>query len=465
LALAGGRSGEASRQLRAGLAAVRRHRTQFGSFDLQTGASVHGRDLARAGLAQALAQGSVPAIYRWSERARAQALLLPPVRPPEDPTAAAALEELRQLRYALRDTELVGRPTGALRTRIDALQRTIRERNWSAPGRRDGAGSALVPLGELKDQLGDAALVIYLHDGPVLRAFVLVAGAAKVIDVGRYDAAAEWVARLRADLDAQAGRALPDRLATVLAAATRHDAARLGAAIFDPLLPHVGDRALVVVPTGALATTAWSALPAGAGRPVTVAPSATSWHAARQRMRRRRRNRQVLLVAGPGNERGEAEVNAIAELYPDATVLRGDSATPAATLAGLGNSSLAHLAAHGQHQPENALFSNLVLAGGALFGYDLHNGVRAPDIAVLSSCDLGLADVRPGDETFGLATALLAAGTATVVASVARVADRTAMEVMVRYHQEAATGRTPAAALAAAVPADLATGFVCVGAG
>ena len=46
-------------------AAVHRHRTQFGSFDLQTGASVHGRDLARAGLAQALARGSVPAIYRW----------------------------------------------------------------------------------------------------------------------------------------------------------------------------------------------------------------------------------------------------------------------------------------------------------------------------------------------------------------------------------------------------------------
>ena len=76
-----------------------------------------------------------------------------------------------------------------------------------------------------------------------------------------------------------------------------------------------------------------------------------------------------------------------------------------------------------------------------------------------------LADVRPGDETLGLATAMLAAGTATVVASVARVADRTAMEVMVRYHREAAAGRTPAAALAAAVPADLATGFVCVGAG
>jgi hypothetical protein len=41
-------------------------------------------------------------------------------------------------------------------------------------------------------------------------------------------------------------------------------------------------------------------------------------------------------------------------------------------------------------------------------------------MVVLSSCDLGLADVRPGDETFGMVTALLTAGAGTVVASVAR---------------------------------------------
>ncbi|MGN9907695.1 CHAT domain-containing protein [Phytohabitans sp. LJ34] len=462
LAQAAGRPGEASRQLRAGLTAVHRHRTQFGSFDLQTGASVHGRDLARAGLAQALAQGSVPAIYRWSERARAQALLLPPVRPPADPMAAAALEELRQLRYTLRDTELAGRPTSGLRTRIDALQRTIRERSWLAPGTRSGAGPALASLGELKDQLSDVALVIYLQDGQALRALVLTTGTATVINLGSYNAVAETVARLRADLDAQAGRALPARMATALATATRYDAARLSAAILDPLLPHIADRALVVVPTGALATAAWSALPAGTGRPVTVAASATAWHTARQRRRRIQRDARVLLVAGPGNDRGEAEVDAIAALYPDATVLKGDSGTPAATMAGLGHASLAHLTAHGHHHPENALFSSLDLAGGPLFGYDLHDGFATPDTVVLSSCDLGLAELRPGDEPLGLATALLAAGTATVVASVARVADHTAMEVMVRYHQRAATGQTPADALAAA---NLATGFICLGAG
>ena len=84
---------------------------------------------------------------------------------------------------------------------------------------------------------------------------------------------------------------------------------------------------------------------------------------------------------------------------------------------------------------------------------------------VLSSCDLGLSDVRPGDETLGMVTALLNAGAATVVASVARVADHTAMAVMVGYHRAITAGRSPAAALAGALERETAAGFVCFGAG
>ncbi len=86
-------------------------------------------------------------------------------------------------------------------------------------------------------------------------------------------------------------------------------------------------------------------------------------------------------------------------------------------------------------------------------------------MVVLSCCDLGLTDVRPGDETLGMVTALLSAGSATVVASVGRVADEAAMPVMVGYHRAIAAGRTPAAALATAIPPDLLAGFVCFGAG
>jgi tetratricopeptide (TPR) repeat protein len=462
LATAGGRRAEASRHLVAGMATLHRYRVQLGCLDLQTGASVHGADLVRAGLDAALASGSPAAVYRWSERARAQALLLPPVHPPQDPDAAAALEELRQVRQSLREAELAGRPAGSMRARAETLQRTVREHSWSAvgPGTGTGPGPAPTPLGEVRSELADAALVAYVRAGPALHALVVAGRSITVAPIGSYAHAEEAVLRLRADLDTQAGRAMPRRLADAVAATTTRDAGALAAAVLNPILHLVSDRDLVVVPTGVLVTVPWAVL--AGDRSVTVAPSAAAWLAAR---RRNNGGAGALLVAGPGNARGEAEVLAIADLRPGATVLTGPAATPTATLAALDGVELAHLAAHGNHEPQNALFSRLDLAGGPLMGYDLQRMSRTPPMVVLSSCDLGLTDVRPGDETFGMATALLTAGSSTVVASVTRVADETAMAMMTGFHAAVGAGRPPADALAAAVPPGVLSSFVCFGTG
>jgi tetratricopeptide (TPR) repeat protein len=465
VATAAGRRAEASRQLTAGLAELQRHTSQLGCLDLQTGAAIHGRELAGSGLAAALRARSVAEVYRWAERTRAQALLLPPVRPAADPQAAATLEELRHLGSVLRSAELAGRPTDGLRARVATLRRTVREHAWTATGPRTAARMA--PFAAVRAELADSAMVIYLRDGAALRALVVSAAPASLVLLGGFAAAEEALLRLRADLDAQAGRAMPSRLAGAVAEATRRDAAALAAAVLDPLLGIVGDRDLIVVPTGRLATVPWAVLPGCAGRPVTVAASASTWIARRGRLPTGAGSSTpapALLVAGPGNDRGEAEVRAIAALRPHATVLTGQSASPAATLAALDGASVAHLAAHGRHEPDNALFSALELAGGPLLGYDLQRLGSAPAMVVLSSCDLGLSDVRPGDEALGMATALLSAGSSTVVASVSRVADEAAMAVMTGYHRAIGRGRPPAAALADAASPHLA-GFVCFGAG
>src|SRR4029450_9942237 len=95
-AQAAGRPAEAMWHLAAGMAHLQRRRTQLGSLDPQTGAAVHGREIAAAGLAAALRDGSVAAVHRWSELSRAQALLFPPATPPDDPVAGEALEGARQ---------------------------------------------------------------------------------------------------------------------------------------------------------------------------------------------------------------------------------------------------------------------------------------------------------------------------------------------------------------------------------
>jgi CHAT domain-containing protein/tetratricopeptide (TPR) repeat protein len=463
LADAEGQPARASRHLVAGMDALRRYRGQLGCLDLQTGASVHGADLAAGGLAAALAAGSVPAVFRWSERARGQALLLAPVRPPPDAEAAAALEQLRQVQHAARAADLAGRPAAVLRAQATALRRTIRARAWSA----SGAGSVAQPvrLGQLRAGLGDRAMVIYLRSGAHLFALVVTASRARQVPLGPAARAEHAVLALRADIDAQAGRALPARLAATLGQATRRDAAALADAVLGPLLPLIGDRELVVAPTGLLVTVPWAMLPGRSGQPVTVVPSATVWLAARARIAAHPPGLPgtALLAAGPGNQRGREETAMIAALRPQAQILTGANATPHAVLAGMDGVSLAHIAAHGDHQPDNPLFSAFELAGGQLMGYDVQQ-VTAPGTVVLSSCDLGLAEVRPGDETLGMTTALLAAGAGTVVASVTRVGDDDALITMTALHAALARGVPAASALAGALTGQ-GTGFVCFGAG
>jgi tetratricopeptide (TPR) repeat protein len=452
-----GRPAEAMRHLAAGVSELQRRRNQLGSLDLQTGAAVHGREITAAGLAAALRSGSVATVHRWAELSRAQALLFPPATPPEDPAAAEALEELRQVRESVRAAELAGRPTTELRARAARLERIVREQSWTTAGVGGPTRPASLPA--VRSQLGPAALVTLLRDGRRLLALVVTDARTDILGLGEAAAAEEAVRRLRADLDARAGRALPDRLARTVAEATRRDAAAVAAALLEPMLPVIGDRPLVVVPTGTLVAVPWGALPECAGRPVTVAPSASTWLAAQ---RRAPTATQVALVAGPGTEFGEAEIRAISALYPHSTVLTGSDATPAATAKALSGAAVGHVAAHGRHQPENALFSSLDLAGGPLMGYDLQRLGTAPVLVVLAACDLGLADVRPGDETIGMTTALLAAGTSTVVAGVGRIADAGGISAMTAFHRALRAGRKPAAALAEAAGG---TAFVCFGAG
>nr|WP_246280807.1 CHAT domain-containing protein [Cellulomonas humilata] len=309
-------------------------------------------------------------------------------------------------------------------------------------------------------------MVVYLQHEGVLRALVLTRTRASLVALGPLGVAHEATSRVRADLDVLAG-ALPAGLDVGVRAARGADAAALSALVLDPVLSLVGDRDLVVVPTGGLLTVPWAALAATRGRAVTVAVSATSW-VDRVGAAPVAPTGATVLVAGPGTTRGDAEVATVAELVRAAglvpQVLLGDTATVGRARAALAGAGVVHVAAHGRHEADNPLFSSLELADGPLMGYDLLRLPRPPQLVVLSCCDLGLHDTRPGDESLGTASALLASGARTVVASVAREADEVALPLMVDLHRRLVAGERPAAALAAAGSA-AATGFVCFGSG
>jgi CHAT domain-containing protein len=163
-------------------------------------------------------------------------------------------------------------------------------------------------------------------------------------------------------------------------------------------------------------------------------------------------------------------VRELACLYPDATLLHGETATVDAALAALDGARLAHVACHGRFRSDSPLFSALELADGPLTVLDVQGLRRAPEILVLSACDLGRSNRHPGDELLGLSAALLAMGTRTIVASVAAVPDSGARRLMLALHRELIAGASTATALARAQGklqsrSAALTGFVCLGSG
>jgi CHAT domain-containing protein len=239
-----------------------------------------------------------------------------------------------------------------------------------------------------------------------------------------------------------------------------------------PLANELGDRELVIVPTGPLHALPWPALPGCAGRAVSVAPSAALWHRAATGPLETDGHR--VFAAGPDLPHATAEVAALARRRAGAR-LTGRRARVDAVASALDGAGLGHIAAHGSFRADNPLFSALHLADGPLTVYDLERLGRPPRHLVLSACDSGLPAVHPGDELLGLTAALLGLGTRSLVATVVPVPDRTSRPLMLRLHHHLDAGLGPAAALTRAqldvarrddVTARVtALGFVCFGAG
>ena len=93
-----------------------------------------------------------------------------------------------------------------------------------------------------------------------------------------------------------------------------------------PLLGAVRDRSLVVVPSPALQSVVWSALPSCIGRAVTVSPSASLWHRAAIGLQREPTGNAVC-VAGPGLPGGREEATRVAGLYASSSLLVDGAAT------------------------------------------------------------------------------------------------------------------------------------------
>ncbi|MFG1942610.1 CHAT domain-containing protein [Nonomuraea sp. NPDC048826] len=344
---------------------------------------------------------------------------------------------------------------------------------------------------EVRAALGRAALVEYVTDDSSLFAVVVTGERMALRPLGALREVKEALIRLRYSLrraalhDGAAG-------AEPIAAA----GAELELLLLAPLAAELGDRPLVLVPTGVLHTLPWAALPMLRERPVTVAASARSWLAAvagAAPVHPRRPPRSaarpgpgasgapvegpavgadvvrsggaavtVAAAAGPGLTYAREEVDRIVATHP------GGRAVPALrddVLAALASYDVVHLAAHGVFHARSPLLSGITLDDGQLMAYDLLDRGRTARLVVLSACDSGMARTPTDGAPLGLAGAFLAQGTTCVVAGMVPVGDEDALMVMSRFHELLAAGHTPASALAAASARTGIAAFTCFGAG
>ncbi|WP_084735106.1 CHAT domain-containing protein [Actinophytocola xinjiangensis] len=487
VALARGQTRKVLAQARAGLTELGAARDRMGGLDLVCGTAVHGQELGRVAvnlvLESARTEADARRLLSWHERTRAQVYRYEPLPAIDDPELASRVTELRAVTRAVQQAKLERRPTAHLERRVTGLQREVSRLGWHTS--HWGKPRPVSAPEEIIERLGDRALISFAGPGEDLAAIVVSGGHTRLFRLGRREQALEVARQLHADLDALAPDDLIEPLVNAVSQSALHRIATLNEYLFgDNGIPMdlLDGRELVVVPFGGLYSVPWESLPALRGRAVSVAPSATAWVGAAELPPT---DGRVVLVSGPDLPESVSELEHLRSVYPDAIVLDGERATTEAVLKAMDGAKLVHIAAHGTHEPSNAMFSRLELVDGGLLAHEVARLPTPPEHIVLAACELALSHIRPGDEPLGFGGAMLASGSRTVVAAVNRVGHRSAAltmtdyhrrlvsssaqdlaEAMTDYHRRIASGTRPARALAEATATDpLRRPFILLGAG
>lgn len=469
---ADGRRRAAKTAIWAGLRIVERYQATLGATELRAHVSIHRGALAHEGLRVSIEEGRPRDVLSFVERGRASALLLRPPRPPDDAELSRQLADLRTTMTEIEDRRGQGRPVADLVQRQVRAERAIADRCRRFPAVAGPNQTPIRRISELVDALGELALVEYIEFDDTLFAVTLVDNSCRLHRLGSVGPIRQGLTHL--------SFALRRTAAPTTGAASRTAAGlvldQLGATfdeqLFGPLRAVIGARQLVIVPSRSLQALPWAVLPTCFDRPVSVVPSARLWLQAAERARPA--SQAVVVVAGPGLPGARSEALAVAAEHPGTTLLIDADAAAGRVLAAMDGAALAHVAAHGLLRSDNPFFSSLLLADGPLTVYELQALSRAPEHVVLAACEAATPRVISVDEVLGLAAAMLALGTASLVAPTMAVLDHATVDFMLGYHAELLAGRSPADALAQAQSKAAAlgratwaaaAGFLCIGAG
>ena len=468
VAAARGETARARRTVRGALTRLTTSLLTSQSVEVRSALALHGRRLASFDLADAMRDGSPRRVFDSVERWRAVSHRLTPVSAELDPRRVELLAELRQARHLLAGSELAEGPErDGLREKAVRLEWQVAQADWASADAADSGASgadelratSLTRARPLLASEGVAGLVLFDHDGQQY-AIDLRHDRVTLRRLGPSASITALATRLGSDLRAQAFAAPNAALAQAVQRAVDSSVAALDNALFPSTTAAPG-LGTVVVPGRTLASVPWNLLPSLAGRPLTVAPSMTRWVAGTGKPPTGTLG-PVASLAGPGLARAVAEADAVGTAWQGhRAVTCSPQASSADVRRALAGAAVVHVAAHGRHEEQSPFFSSLRMSDGPVFAHELPRPVACEHV-VLSACEVGQSNLRPGDEPLGLTAALLALGAGSVVAAVAPVRDEVASRAMVTYHRYLASGRSAATALAATVSEHPDAGAFCL---
>jgi tetratricopeptide (TPR) repeat protein len=440
---AAGRPGRMLAACRRGLDVLDEHRLTLGASELQAQATVHGAELAALAQRHAAQARRPRLLLTWSERWRATALAVPPVRPSADAELNASLAALRSVTRELEETRSLGTPSASLQREQQRLESVVRASALRARGDEPRTRALFSPA-DLLDELGPAQLIEIVDVDGDLHVLTCGSGRIRQFGAGRASDAVKAADFARFALRRLARSRPGDDPASALALLDKAGPA-LQQALLGQAVRHLGDGPVIIVPTGKLHPIPWALLPVLNDRVISVAPSASAWMRARRAPEPE--HRHVTLARGPGLATDGAEVPLVARLYDDVTVLDEGTATADKVLAALDGAWLAHIAAHGIFRADSPLFSSLRMHDGPLTVYDFERLDRAPYRLVLSSCDSGVLAPAGANELLGLVSSLLPLGTAGIIAGIVPLNDQALVPLMVDLHCCLRAGQTLAESL------------------
>jgi CHAT domain-containing protein len=252
----------------------------------------------------------------------------------------------------------------------------------------------------------------------------------------------------------------------------RHIGQHLYATLIAPLnLSRMASTRLVIVPDGPLYSLPWAVLCDAEGQwfaghiPFSVCPSVTSLVHVLEKCTQAPQTAGVLVAADPDlSATAEAqdlpplpgardEIRCLQSILGTGVTLTGGQVTKANLMAALHQAHLAHLAVHGRAEPDAPLRSVLYLTStaeddGELTAAEVYEcSFPQLRLVVLSACESALGASLRGEGATGLGQAFLAAGAASVVATLARTDDHFMRDLMCAFHRARQAGASPAVAL------------------